>query len=181
MIKICKAGVPSTPRQYHSLDLRMLSAFLPSEITLTAFHVEISARSLQARLPPPRSLHADNLSDMPVRRDTGRTPFSAPLDRESCWQAAAERQSGVCPFEAQRTLKEQHKQIRVQQRGPSRNYWRCNVLLITIQSSPLFIVPSYGSSPAGFKKTPICCSIRTPVHTQWDSHKVKLITASPHK
>ena len=62
------------------------------------------------------------------------TPFSAPLDRESCSQAAAERQRSICPFEAQQTLKEQHKQIQVQQQGPLHNYWRCNVLLIMIET-----------------------------------------------
>lgn len=106
---------------------------------------------LQAQLPP-RSFHADNVSDMPVRRDMDWTSFSAPLDRESCWQAAAERQSSVCPFEAQRTLKEQHKQIRVQQRGPSRNYWRCNVLVMTIriEEFSFVITSSQGSSLVGF-------------------------------
>lgn len=153
----CKAGGPSGCRQYYTVLTRRWSQqppALPPEITLYVPH-RFSACFffLQAQLPP-RSFHADNVSDMPVRRDMDWTSFSAPLDRESCWQAAAERQSSVCPFEAQRTLKEQHKQIRVQQRGPSRNYWRCNVLVMTIriEEFSFVITSSQGSSLVGFKK-----------------------------
>lgn len=153
----CKAGGPSGCRQYYTVLTRRWSQqppALPPEITLYVPH-RFSACFffLQAQLPP-RSFHADNVSDMPVRRDMDLTPFSAPVDRESCWQAAAERQSSVCPFEAQRTLKEQHKQIRVQQRGPSRNYWRCNVLVMTIriEEFSFVITSSQGSSLVGFKK-----------------------------
>lgn len=56
----------------------------------------------------------------------GRTPFSAPLDKESCWQAAAERQRHVCPFlRHSRPWKNNTNKILEQQRGPSRNYWWC--------------------------------------------------------
>ena len=101
---------------------------------------------LQA-LTPSRSLHPDNVSDMPGDETWAGPPFSAPLDRESCWQTAAERQRSAWASEVQQTLKGQNKQFQVQQQGPSRNYWRRNVLLIMIHAefSP-FPASFYGSS-----------------------------------
>lgn len=87
---------------------------------------------------------------------TGRL-FSVPLDKESCWQAAAERQCHVCPFEAQRTLKEQHK-FECKQQGPSHNYWRRNMPLITILFFFFVVVIffSFGSSLVDLEKAHAC-------------------------
>lgn len=125
------------PAVFHSLDLWMVRTAVSSAFwSNSPCSTWISTWFLQG------SLHADNVSDMPVRWDMDWTPFSAPLDKESCWQATAERQHCVCPFEAQWALKEQHKQIWVQQQGPSHNYWRCNVPLIMIQTKEFFFTAS---------------------------------------
>lgn len=91
----------------------------------------------------------------------GRTPFSAPLDKESCWQAAAERQRHVCPFlRRSRPWKNNTNKIREQQRGPSRNYWWCAVP----HRAPPFVAASrYGASRADLKnaqKTSVSWTIR---------------------
>lgn len=118
MIKICKAGELRAQAALYRLDLLRVKAAISSAFwNNSPCCTWISARFLQAQLPS-RSLQADNVSDMPVSRDMDWTPFSALLDRESCWQAAAEKQSSVYPFEAQQTLKEQHKQIQVQGKVP---------------------------------------------------------------
>lgn len=44
-------------------------------------------------------------SALPVAGDMDWMQFSAPLDKESCWQAAPEKQRCVCPSEAQQTRK----------------------------------------------------------------------------
>lgn len=148
MIRLCKASEPSGPWKYNT-DLWPVRIF--TAVFSLAFWNNspcctwMSAWFLQAQLPS-SSLHPDNESDMPVRWDMDWTPFSAPLDRESCWQVTAERQSSGCPFKVQRTLKGQHKQIWAQQHGPSHNYWRCNVPLIMIQSEEIsytWLLPIY--------------------------------------
>lgn len=157
MIKILKADEPSERQQYFTgltCGRSRQPSALPFEVRvphgfLLGFY---KCNSLLA--PSMQTMWATCQSD---GTRTGRF-FSAPLDKESCWQATAERQRHVCPFEAQRTLKEQHKQIRVQQQGPSRNYWRCNVLLIMIQTEEFFsfTASSDGSSLVDFKNIHVC-------------------------
>lgn len=98
------------PAGFYCPDLRMVTAavsFRPFEVTVRVPH-----GFLQVSLPAGSLFVQTARSTRQADGARGRTPFSAPLDKESCWQAAAERQRHVCPFffEAQQTLKEQHKQ-----------------------------------------------------------------------
>lgn len=108
-----------------------------------------STRILQASLPAGSLFVQTVRSTCQADGAWGWTPFSASLDKESCWQAAAERQRHVCPFlRHSRPWKNNTNKILEQQRGPSRNYWWCTE---PHRALSFVTAPCYGASRANLK------------------------------